>query len=473
MADISGLLDGVEQTLFPTAVPKGASYDLDTMRMARAALLGNIGASLLAAGQGGQSQESRAAHLARLGQGPAAASEIMSAGSQNQLRAMQIRQAQQEMADKAARDKFFRDSISGIGAGASGQAPVAPTAAPAASPPGTGAATPTPIVPPPPVAPPANDPGLRAPYNVQPVTPKAVAAANPAPPPVTPPQAVQAAVRPTGGKTWWEQLQISPQMATQIAALPDSQRQQVITKLITDRATPREVWTDVTDGDGKLLGQRNSLTGKFERNGPQTEVNINQEKGWNELDQKRVSAAFESVDSREKTIMPQMRVMHQMLVSGQVDPNALQGVLMPLRGMLSAAGFLSAEESQKLSDDQLFQKLSTQVLPSMRPPGSGSSSDRDMDLFMRGNANITDQKEAALKATAFMIQSQAYQAARANLMMEYARTNKGGLAGFDQYAQQKLGPVIPNVSTAEELQALPKGTLFKDPKGRFQVKVVD
>lgn len=448
---IEGLLGGVGETLFPSKVPQGAAYDLDSMRMARAALLGNLGASLIAAGQGGQSPESRAAHLARMGNGVGQASDIMSQGVNNRLQAERIAELQAERQRKAQEDAFFRNSVAGIGAGGGGLPSVAPTAAPV--PPSAGAAAP-------PVEPPAT-------------TVADVAARTPAPPPVADPAAVTGAVRPNGKPTWWQQLGIQPEMAVQIANLPSDQRRQVMQKLILDRATPREVWRDVTDADGKLLGQRNSATGKFERNGPQTEVNINSEKGWNELDQKRVGAAYETLDQREKTIMPQLRAMHGMLVSGQADPNALQPYLMPVREMLAGMGLLSPEAARQLSDDKLFDMLSSQVVPNMRPVGTGASSDRDISLFIKSLPGIGSPRDAALMGTAFMIQSQAYQRARTDLMQQYARTNKGGLVGFETFAEQKLGPVIPAVQTGEELAALPKGTLFKDPRGRFQVKVTD
>ena len=221
---VEGLLGGMGETLFPTKVPQGAAYDLESMRLARAALLGNLGASLIAAGQGGQSPESRALHLARLGQGPAQAADILSAGVTNNLRGEQIRELQAERARKAAEDKFFRDSIAGIGGGGGGGLPSpAPTAAPV---PPAGAATPPPISASPAVE--GGTPDTPAP------TPVAIAARTPVPPPVTDPAAVTAAVRPGGKPTWWQQLGIRPELAVQIANLPSEQRRQGMTKLIMD-----------------------------------------------------------------------------------------------------------------------------------------------------------------------------------------------------------------------------------------------
>jgi hypothetical protein len=245
---VEGLLGGMREAIFPTQVPQGAAYDLDSMRMARAALLGNLGASLIAAGQGGQSPESRAVHLARMGQGVGQASDILSAGVANNLRGEQIKELQAERARKAAEDAFFRNSVAGIGAGGgSGLPAVAPTAAPVTSPP-AGAANPS-------------DVGATP---DTPVTPAAIAARTPAPPPVTDPAAVTAAVRPGGKPTWWQQLGIKPELAVQIANLPSEQRRQVMTKLILDQATPREVWQTTQLKDGRVV-QINSKTNEIRK----------------------------------------------------------------------------------------------------------------------------------------------------------------------------------------------------------------
>jgi YD repeat-containing protein len=262
MVDIPGLLGDARETLFPTRVPQGAGYDLDSMRMARAALLGNLGATLIAAGQGGQSFDQRAAILGRLGQGPAQASEILAQGVRSRYVNEQTRALEQERADRAARDAFFRNSIAGITGGVGvpgggGLPPVEPPTAAPASPPTAGAATPPA---PPPVAA-GGDPDAVPPAP----TPATVAAAAPPPaPPITPPQQVAQVTRPGGKKAWWEQLGIQPDLAVQIANLPDSQRQQIITKLIADRATPREVWNTVQLKDGRVV-QVNSKTNEIRK----------------------------------------------------------------------------------------------------------------------------------------------------------------------------------------------------------------
>lgn len=127
---MEGLLGGLDDFISPKA-PAGAGYDNETARMARAALLGNIGASLLAAGQGGGPPGSRAAALATLGQGPAQAAEILKGGVNSQYVRKQGQLIDQQIADKAKRDAYF--SSGGVPGAAPGGtvAPTGPGAAPA------------------------------------------------------------------------------------------------------------------------------------------------------------------------------------------------------------------------------------------------------------------------------------------------------------------------------------------------------
>lgn len=220
---MEGLLGGFDSFINPQA-PKGAGYDNDTARMARAALLGNMGASLLAAGQGGGPPGSRAAALGTLGRGPEAAAEITRQGVNGQYVKAQTQQMQQASADRQASDAYYRQ---GLMPGA---------AAPAG-------------VPAPAAAAPAPGPGVLA------------APAGAAPGPV----AQAAASAPVKG-TWWGDLGLDIGSAQRIAAMPYEQRTSTIKELITRQAERREKYDIVEAGDGSksrvwLDGRSQPLSG--------------------------------------------------------------------------------------------------------------------------------------------------------------------------------------------------------------------
>lgn len=118
MADLStmwgGLLDAHDNFIAPRA-PAGAGYSDDTARMARAALLGQLGGTLLAASQGGQSFDQRARILAGLGNAPTSAAEILQRGTpapvtdEDRARTGLLRQQTAELQRKADEARKARE----------------------------------------------------------------------------------------------------------------------------------------------------------------------------------------------------------------------------------------------------------------------------------------------------------------------------------------------------------------------------
>jgi hypothetical protein len=203
-AGFGGLLGGVNDVMAPRA-PAGAPYDDETARMARAALLGNLGGSLLAAAQGGQSFEGRARALQSLGQAPAAAAEIQRAGANTAYMGAQTQQLQQAARDRAASDAYYRGE------------------APAGGSPGGPAPQPT-------------DPA--APGAAGPSIARTAAATAPAAAP---------------SSNWLAQaaeLGLSQQEAVRVAMLPYEQRAEVVKQLMVRQQERRSRYDVVESGDG-------------------------------------------------------------------------------------------------------------------------------------------------------------------------------------------------------------------------------
>jgi hypothetical protein len=222
---MAGLLGGVNDMMAPRA-PAGAPYDDETARMARAALLGNIGGSLLAASQGGQSFEGRARALQSLGQAPAAAAEIQRAGANTAYMGAQTQQLQQAARDRAASDAYYRGEAP-AGAPAGGPAPLpTPGAAPAPEAPGGAPAAP---------------------------------AAPGAP-----------TIAGTAAKTGWlaqaAELGLSQQEAVRVAMMPYEQRAEVVKQLMLRQQERRSRYDVVESADGSKErvygdGRRESILG--------------------------------------------------------------------------------------------------------------------------------------------------------------------------------------------------------------------
>lgn len=118
-----GLLDNVNNWLVPTKVPEGASYDPQTLQMARAALLGNIGSSLLMAAQKGQTPQERAAALAGIGQASNAYGQALQGGVDQQMKQLQLQQLKMQIAQAQKQQDFMTQGLAPGGApGAGGQA---------------------------------------------------------------------------------------------------------------------------------------------------------------------------------------------------------------------------------------------------------------------------------------------------------------------------------------------------------------
>lgn len=246
---IGGLLSGVNEFLVPTSVPEGAPYDAETLRMARATLLANLGATLLSAGQGGQSYDQRAQTLGRLGQGVDAYNNVITGDADRKMKQLGLQKGQQDLVmgrlqmqqaqQQMAREQAWRDYLQqGLGPSATTQVALQAAGVPSgARPP---AAAPAPVAAPP-------TPAATAPPSSAP---------TPAAPASTPSAAAPAAAN---AQTWWQQLNLSPEQARVILAQPN--RDEIIKQLTVDRAK-----ASFPMGDEKIMSAEAELRKEFTGN---------------------------------------------------------------------------------------------------------------------------------------------------------------------------------------------------------------
>lgn len=245
---IGGLLSGVNEFLVPTSVPEGAPYDAETLRMARATLLANLGATLLSAGQGGQSYDQRAQTLGRVGQGVEAYNNVLVGDTDRKAKQLGLQKGQQELAmgrlqmqqmqQQAAREQAWRDYLQqGLGPSATTQVAMQAAGLPVGQAAGSS-----------PVSAPPAAPVAGGPASPPPSTPTATPVA------ATPPASAAA-----GGQSWWQQLNLSPEQARVILAQPN--RDQIIQQLTVDRAK-----ASFPMGDDKIMGAEAELRKEFTGN---------------------------------------------------------------------------------------------------------------------------------------------------------------------------------------------------------------
>ena len=108
---------GWNNFISPTEVPTGATYSPEQLRMARATLLGNLGATLLSAAQPGQSYSQRAQTIGQLGNVAEGYSKQLGLDPQSELQRLQLQQARNNMTAQNNLSKMISGLTSGSALG--------------------------------------------------------------------------------------------------------------------------------------------------------------------------------------------------------------------------------------------------------------------------------------------------------------------------------------------------------------------
>lgn len=202
--------------------------------------------------------------------------------------------------------------------------------------------------------------------------------------------------------------------------------------------------------------------------GPDTVVNVTSkldfEKGKASVavDQKEMEGALEAA-TQAGSMVPQLEQMYSLVKS---TPTGFgQASLLPVKQLASALGM----NVEGLEQQELLNGLTSELLPRMRAPGSGATSDMEMRTFEKALGGLGNTQEANMVRWAGMLQVAKRSAAEYNLMRSYYDEH-GSLRGFQGYASDKLGPAWPTVAKDADFEALESGTVFKDTEGKFWVK---
>ena len=183
-----------------------------------------------------------------------------------------------------------------------------------------------------------------------------------------------------------------------------------------------------------------------------------------DMDLETISGTRESVKAGED-FMPRLEVIVQGLESGNVETGRWQEATLPIRQWAQSAGWT---DDPSLGEQEAVLAAISYMIPRMRVVGSGQTSDVEIKLFSQATAQYSNTPQGNILIARTMMQIQDRNKELLAAQRAWVRKNKT-LEGFD--ADDELGPMFPKVTTQEDADRLPSGTVFiHTVDGRFKVK---
>jgi hypothetical protein len=207
------------------------------------------------------------------------------------------------------------------------------------------------------------------------------------------------------------------------------------------------------------IGTRGAQAGRIVQAGQEgssTNVTVSLDKGLQRMDIDRLGKLQEAVDA-DAQIMPVFGAIQTSLLSG-TETGGLQPWQTRMGGYLADIGALSQDQVSKLGQEQMLQAFIANVVPRMRPMGSGASSDTDVRLFQQAVPSLGNTQTANLLIVGGYIQARQHQATEVEAMRNYLQTN-GSLQGYAAWSRENLPPVYRRVKTQDDAAGLPPGTV--------------
>jgi hypothetical protein len=162
-------------------------------------------------------------------------------------------------------------------------------------------------------------------------------------------------------------------------------------------------------------------------------------------------------------LLGRIKISKDQLMSG-LKTGRVEEFLMPFRNFAVSIGIADQETIDNFTQQELFEATTNYLVPRMRVPGSGSTSDLEIDLFRSAVPNLGRTTQGNLVITAGIENLLEYNKKRGNLADEYLRNNKN-LLGFGEYADDKLGNLYESYASDNEFDEKVKNGVLK--KGQF------
>jgi hypothetical protein len=224
-----------------------------------------------------------------------------------------------------------------------------------------------------------------------------------------------------------------------------------------------------------LTQQRNLLTGEVKRiGGSGVTVNLpSGEKGGGEIDVARIKDSQKAIKTMNAT-SSLLDVAQRQLLEGDLDTGILTSATLGIRKLAAGIGVLPEEAANKLAGEELFNSVTNAIVPKMREQGSGSTSNYEDQIFQQAAPQLAKTKEGNLLITSYLKQNMDYEKAYARAMDKYYRDNKGSLSGFDEFADKTIPKAIQTVSSLDQYKSLKKGAMYYSPEAKtFVIKRED
>ena len=165
------------------------------------------------------------------------------------------------------------------------------------------------------------------------------------------------------------------------------------------------------------------------------------------------------------------------------DPNAKTGPIasatMGIRQIGRELGFLNEEQEKTLNSQQVLSAAINYMTPKMRVSGSGSSSDKDVELMQDALPTLSGSPQGNRLIAALYKKTLDYNKKRVGLMGQYLKKEKN-LIGFGDWADEKMGALYVRIGSQDDINnAVNNGTLkdgdvyWNDGAKEFQILVAD
>ena len=225
--------------------------------------------------------------------------------------------------------------------------------------------------------------------------------------------------------------------------------------------------------------QVNTTTNKvvYKSKGGQT---INVGSGESKFEEKSGEIAAQELRDIRKDVFQDLELEARLdiasnLLEGGTETGPFTLRMLPIRGYLKQAGFLNDQQAQNLTNQEILNQSFSFLIPRMRVPGSGSTSDTEISLFSNATANFNNTPKAnlvAVKGTQALVKRK-----KAILKaMEIYADDKFSLNGVAEFIDETVPPAFKKYDTDDEYtEAIEKGELkkgdlyFNGKTGTFEI----
>lgn len=181
-----------------------------------------------------------------------------------------------------------------------------------------------------------------------------------------------------------------------------------------------------------------------------TEVKLPE--GQSEYAQKRLLKFAEQTDKATALADNYDFILKTLEANPNLETGALTQLLLPSLQVLASAGFLDEEQIKNVSSLESLNAAMKQVVPNMRPEGSGSTSNFEFANYMEATATLSKTREGNI-----IIAATRKQAAERKMLEQAER---------ERIFNESGGQRIPDAVELGRIMDEKYGSLFKSPFGR-------